>query len=99
MYELSELKIYILASHMWCTMCPVSICLSVYSKTCVKRPIKNRQNKYIANGSLKKVESIAECGRFTQVLLFYYQVNTFSMILIRIIDVRKISAIINRKIK
>ena len=35
-----------------------------YSKTCVKRPLKNSQlgNKYlISNGSLMKVESIAEC--------------------------------------
>ena len=32
-----------------------------YSKTCVKRPLKNRQNKgLMTNGSLMKVESIAE---------------------------------------
>ena len=37
----------------------------VYSKTCVKRPLKNRQNKDLndkINGSLMKVESIAECS-------------------------------------
>ena len=34
-----------------------------YSKTCVKRPLKNRQNKdLLANGSLMKVESVAECS-------------------------------------
>ena len=33
-----------------------------YSKTCVKRPLKHRQNKdLMTNGSLMKVESIAEC--------------------------------------
>ena len=35
----------------------------MYSKTCVKRPLKNRQNKamiLITNGSLMNVESIAE---------------------------------------
>ena len=42
----------------------------LYSKTCVKRPLKNRQNKDLNdNGSLMKAKSIAECGRFTQVLL------------------------------
>ena len=34
-----------------------------YSKTCVKRPLKNRQNKDLYdNGSLMKGESIAECS-------------------------------------
>ena len=33
------------------------------SKTCVKRPLKNRQRKILmTNGSLFKVESIAECS-------------------------------------
>ena len=33
---------------------------TVYSKTCVKRPRKNRQKKIVmTNGSLMKVESIA----------------------------------------
>ena len=33
----------------------------MYSKTCLKRPLKHRQNKGIkTNGSLMKVESIAE---------------------------------------
>ena len=32
-------------------------------KTCLDRPLKNRQNKDInANGCLMKVESIAECS-------------------------------------
>ena len=36
---------------------------SVYSKTCLRRPLKNRQNKGVkTNGSLMKVESIAECS-------------------------------------
>ena len=43
-----------------------SICilvLIIYSKTCLKRPIKNIHNKiFRMNGSLMKVESIAECG-------------------------------------
>ena len=34
----------------------------LYSKTCLKRPLKNRQKKVLTtNGSLMKVESIAEC--------------------------------------
>ena len=38
-------------------------CPEVYSKTCVKRPLKNKQNKGIKTiGSLIKVESIAECS-------------------------------------
>ena len=36
---------------------------SKYSKTCLKRPLNNRQNKGLkTNGSLMKVESIAECS-------------------------------------
>ena len=41
--------------------------MHVYSKTCVKRPLKNRQNKYLkeskTNGSLMKVKSIAQCSK------------------------------------
>ena len=34
-----------------------------YSKTCLMRPHKNRQNKDLKdNGSLTKVESISECS-------------------------------------
>ena len=39
--------------------------LRKYSKTCVKRTLKNRQNKdhiLMTNGSLMKVEIIAECS-------------------------------------
>ena len=36
----------------------------MYSKTCLKRPLKNRQNKEVLkiNGSLMKVDIIAECS-------------------------------------
>ena len=34
----------------------------LYSKTCLKQPLKNRQNKGL-NGSLMKVKSIAECSK------------------------------------
>ena len=35
----------------------------VYSKTCLKRPPESRQTKILmTNGSLMKVESIAECS-------------------------------------
>ena len=34
----------------------------IYSKTCVKRPIKNRQNKNLNDKDLMKVKSIAECS-------------------------------------
>ena len=34
-----------------------------YSKTCVKRPLKiDKTKSLVANGSLMKVESIAECS-------------------------------------
>ena len=34
-----------------------------YSKTCLKRPLKSKQTKILmTNGSLLKVESIAECS-------------------------------------
>ena len=37
--------------------------LRQYSKTCLKRPLKNRQTKGLkTNGSLMKVKSIAECS-------------------------------------
>ena len=42
-----------------------SLKLTTYNKTCLKRPLKNRQNeslKHKINGSLMKVESIAECS-------------------------------------
>ena len=38
---------------------------TIYSKTCVKRPLKNRHNKgLMTNGSFLQVESIAECSPF-----------------------------------
>ena len=35
-----------------------------YSRTCLKQPLKKRQNKYLnkKNGTLMKVERIAECS-------------------------------------
>ena len=37
--------------------------IKLCSKTCLKQPLKNRQNKGLNdNGSLMKVESIAECS-------------------------------------
>ena len=37
--------------------------LVTYSKACLKRPLKNRQSEGLkTNGSLMKVESIAECS-------------------------------------
>ena len=39
------------------------LCLK-YSETCLKRPLKHRQNKGLKdNGSLMKVKSIAECSK------------------------------------
>ena len=57
-----------------------------YSKTCVKRPLKNRQNK-IMNGRLMKVESIAECSKgsilqyFCPALSDNWSLNQFSVFL------------------
>ena len=46
-------------------------CLPKYSKTFVKRPLKNRQNKNLNDKySLMKVESIAECS--PQSILQYF---------------------------
>ena len=40
--------------------------IHVYSKTCLKLPLKNRQTKILmTNGSLMKVESIVECSRWS----------------------------------
>ena len=40
---------------------PQRMFIVIYSKTCLKRSLKNRQNKgLMANGSLMKVEIIAE---------------------------------------
>ena len=42
--------------HQWCLYCQTK-----YSKTCLKRPLKKDKTK--TNGSLMKVESIAECSK------------------------------------
>ena len=45
---------------------------SKYSKTCLKRPLKNRQTKILmTNGSLMKVESIAECSPWSILQYFW----------------------------
>ena len=36
--------------------------VSVYSKTCLERPLKNRQNVSKTDGSIMQVESIVECS-------------------------------------
>ena len=42
-----------------------------YSKTCVKQPLKiDKTKNLITNGSLMKVESIAECSPFCTLLTF-----------------------------
>ena len=44
-------------------VCVVRVTFYLYSKTCVKRPLKNRQSKdLINNGSFMKVEIIADCA-------------------------------------
>ena len=44
-------------------VCVVRVIFYLYSKTCVKRQLKNRQNKdLINNGSFMKVEIIADCS-------------------------------------
>ena len=48
-----------------------SFCSQMYSKTCLKQQLKTRQNKdLMTNGSLKKVESIAECSPWS-ILQFF----------------------------
>ena len=43
----------------------LNVLRSVYSKTFLKRPLKNRQTKLLmADGSPMKVESIAECSLY-----------------------------------
>ena len=44
------------------SVCFISL-FEIYSKTCLKRPLKNRQNKGLRdNDSLLKVASIAKCS-------------------------------------
>ena len=48
--------------------------MKYYSKTFVKRPLKNRQNKDLndkINGSLMKVKSIAECSPWSILQYFW----------------------------
>ena len=46
-----------------------------YSKTCLKRPLKNRQIKFLmTNGSLIKVESIAPIGAFCNTFNLHYAI-------------------------
>ena len=53
----------------------------LYSKTCVKRSLKNRQNKFLmtktslANGSLMKIESIAESSLWDILQYFRHALN------------------------
>ena len=45
-----------------------------YSKTCLKQPLKNRQNKDLngkCHGSLMKVKSIAECSHWSILKYFW----------------------------
>ena len=52
--------------------CSLSYIYVDYSKTCVKQPLKNRQNKALmTNGSLMKVESIAECSPWSILQYFW----------------------------
>ena len=66
----------------------MTLCLGlIYCKTCVKLPLKNRNNKALnENGSLMKVESIAECfGAFCNTFDLHLVIigleNQFSVIL------------------
>ena len=47
--------------------------LGVYSKTCVKRPLKKKAKTKIlmTNGSLMKVESIAKCSPWSILQYFW----------------------------
>ena len=48
--------------------------VSQFSKTCVKRPLKNRYKKiFMTNGSLMKVECIAECSHWS--ILQYFDLH------------------------
>ena len=63
-----------------------------YSKTCLKQPLKKRQNKCLKTGgsSLVQVESIAECSTYFWIasslfdLIFYVPVNKFSVMLVQV---------------
>ena len=51
---------------------PMTHFLFKYSKTCVKWPLKNRQTKILmANVSLMKVKSIAECSHWSIMQYFW----------------------------
>ena len=52
----------------------VKILQNKYNKTCVKRPLKNRQTKVLmTTGSLMKVENIAECSIWS--ILQYFDLH------------------------
>ena len=57
----------------------MSLGKEIYSKTCLKRPLQNRQNKYIlmTNGSLMKDESIAELEHSAILLTCIKQYSVF----------------------
>ena len=49
---------------------------SEYSKTCPKRPLKNRQTKILmTSSSLMKVESIAECSPWSILQYFWHALS------------------------
>ena len=43
----------------------------IYSKTCVKRPLKKKV--FMTNGSLMKVDSVAECSSWKRSILQYFR--------------------------
>ena len=54
------------------SLCIVTVQLFVYSKTCLKRPLKNRQNKGLNyKDILMKFESIAECSPWSILQYFW----------------------------
>ena len=52
--------------------------IHIYSKTCVKRPLKKKDktNILMTNGSLMKVESIAECSPWVDSIGFLFYCTT-----------------------
>ena len=50
-------------SHDIASGCDITPCITSFTKTCVKRPLKIDKAKILmTNGSLMKVQSIAECS-------------------------------------
>ena len=56
------------------------LCALVYSKTCVKQPLSNRQNFFFKkNYRLMQVKSIAECSKRRSILHYFWPLLSYHL--------------------